>query len=44
MIGDKKEIKFWEDKWVVNETLMYKYPKLYSIAVDCDCSLVQGER
>jgi len=44
VMGDGKEIRFWEDKWVDNETLMHKYPRLYSVAVNCGSTLVHAGR
>jgi len=34
VLGDGKKVKFWEDKWVGEETLKSKFPRLYMIS-DC---------
>ena len=33
-IGDGKEIRFWEDKWVDNVSLKHKFPRLFSLSLD----------
>lgn len=30
--GSGSRIRFWEDKWIGNTPLMYRYPRLYSNA------------
>jgi len=30
-IGDGKDIRFWEDKWVDNEEFKVKFPRLFSL-------------
>jgi len=32
-VGDGKDIRFWEDKWVDNVPLMHKFPRLFSISL-----------
>ena len=43
-LGDGKHIRFWEDKWADNVSLMYKYPRLYSVAVNRGCILAHTGR
>jgi hypothetical protein len=31
IIKDGSQVKFWEDKWLGNESLMNQYPGLYNI-------------
>ena len=31
VVGDGKEIKFWEDKWVDNESPKKKFPRLWKL-------------
>jgi len=40
-VGDGKEIRFWEDKWLENISLLHKFPRLFSISLDTDCTLSQ---
>lgn len=32
-VGDGKKIFFWEDGWYGDQTLMEKFPKLYSLSL-----------
>jgi len=32
VVGDGKMVKFWEDKWIVEEPLCCKFPRLYLIS------------
>jgi len=38
-LGDDKDIRFWEDKWLDNEVLRVKFPRLFSIANEKSASL-----
>jgi len=40
-VGDGKEIRLWEDKWLDNIPLAYKFPRLYLISLDTGCTLSQ---
>jgi len=40
-LGDGKYIRFWEDKWLDNEALRVKFPRLFSIANEKSASLSQ---
>jgi len=33
-VGDGKEIRLWEDKWLDNVPLLHKLPRLFSISLD----------
>lgn len=33
-IGDRKLIRFWEDKWIDKEALCVKFPRLFSISTE----------
>lgn len=41
-VGNGKEIKLWENKWVGNTNLKTKFPRLFSICLDKDFLLWQG--
>jgi len=41
-VGDGKKIRIWEDKWLDNIPLAYKFPRLYSISLDTCCTLSQA--
>lgn len=32
-LGDGHILKFWEDKWMQNQTLRDKFPKLYNVSL-----------
>jgi len=32
VVGERERVKFWEDKWVGEETLAYRFPRLYLIS------------
>lgn len=34
VVGDEKEIRLWEDKWVDNESLFQKFPRLFLVSLD----------
>ncbi|XP_068491914.1 uncharacterized protein [Phaseolus vulgaris] len=38
-VGNGKSIKFWEDRWVGNDILKNKFPRLFSLCVEKDVSL-----
>ena len=38
-VGDGKEIRLWEDKWLENIPLLHKFPRLFSISLDIGCTL-----
>jgi len=38
-VGNRKEIRFWEDKWVGNLELKNKFPRLFSLCGDKDLLL-----
>ena len=40
-VGDGKEIRFWEDKWLDNDTLLHKFPRLFSVSLDTGRNLSQ---
>jgi len=40
-VWDGKEIRFWEDNWLENIPLLHKFPRLFSISLDTDCTLSQ---
>jgi len=40
-VGDGKEIRFWEDKWVDNVPLKHKFPRLFSISLNTGHHLTQ---
>jgi len=40
-LGDGKDIRFWEDKWLDNEVLRVKFSRLFSIANEKSGSLSQ---
>jgi len=41
VVGDEKEIKLGEDKWVDNESLKQKFPRLFSVSLDVGHTLSQ---
>jgi len=41
VVGDGKEIKFWKDKWVDNESLKQKFPRLFSFSLNIGRTLSQ---
>jgi len=38
-IGNGKDIKLWEDRWVGNDPLKTKFPRLFSLSVEKDMTL-----
>ena len=38
-VGDGKDILFWKDVWVGNEDLKSKFPRLFSLCGNKECSL-----
>jgi len=40
-VGDGKEIRLWEDKWVDNVPLLHKFHRLFSISLDIGRTLSQ---
>jgi len=38
-VGNGKSIKFWEDRWVGDESLMFKFPRFFSLSVEKNASL-----
>ena len=38
-VGNGKSIKFWEDRWVGNDSLKNKFPSFFSLCVEKDVSL-----
>jgi len=38
-IGNGKSIKLWEDRWASNESLKFKFPRLFSLSVEKDVAL-----
>jgi len=40
-VGDRKEIRLWEDKWLDNIPLLHKFPRLFSISLDTGYTLSQ---
>jgi len=40
-VGDGKEIRFSEDKWVDNVPLMQNFPRLFPISLDIGRTLLQ---
>ena len=40
-VGDSREIRFWEDKWMENVKLKEKFPRLFSICSDKESLLWQ---
>jgi len=31
-LGDRRKIRFWDDKWVGDQALKLKYPRLYLLS------------
>ena len=42
MIGEGKKAKLWEDKWIGEESLCHKFPRLYSISECKEKSAIRG--
>jgi len=40
-VGDRKEIRLWEDKLLDNDPLLHKFPRLFSISLDTNRTLSQ---
>jgi len=42
VIGEGKKAKLWEDKWIGEESLCHKFPRLYSISECKEKSAIRG--
>lgn len=40
-MGESKEVLFWEDHWIGEETLGRKYRRLYTISEQKQCSVIE---
>lgn len=40
MVGERKKVKFWKDKWIGGEPLSIRFPILYPIS-ECTKSVIQ---
>jgi len=43
VIGEGKKVKLWKDKWIGEESLCHKFPRLYSIS-ECKGKSLQEVR
>ncbi|KAK9047910.1 hypothetical protein SSX86_033128, partial [Deinandra increscens subsp. villosa] len=39
VIGNGEDTRFWEDIWVGNESLAWKYPRLYALEINKSCKI-----
>ena len=44
VVGDGRHTFFWYDKWLGNTSLRFKYPRLFELAEDKNCKVVEMER